>query len=80
MRGVLGRGAAAAELVEAPGVQVLEIEGDDPVLEAGGGIGQADALLDLGHRQALLEGECFRNVLGWCESNHDVLSISGPQE
>jgi hypothetical protein len=50
------------------------------VLEAGGGIGQADALLDLGHGQALLEGECFRNVSGWCESNHDVLSVSGPQE
>ena len=78
--GFSGTLAYTAELVEAPGIQVLEVEGDDPVLEAGGGVGQADPLLDLVKRQALFEGQCIRNVLRDRESNHDVLSISGPQE
>jgi hypothetical protein len=45
------------------------------VLEAGGGVGQADPLLDLVKRQALLEGECFGYVLGDRESDHDILSV-----
>ncbi|MHC4965738.1 MAG: hypothetical protein ACYTGE_12565, partial [Planctomycetota bacterium] len=42
--GPLGRGAAAVEPVQPAGVDVLEVEGDDAVLEPGGGVGETDPL------------------------------------
>ncbi len=72
--GVLGRGPAAAELLQAPGVEVLQVKRDHPVLEAGRGVGQADPLLDLLEGQALLEGEHFGNVLVQRGLRHGVLS------
>jgi hypothetical protein len=59
------------------------------VLEPGGGVGQADPLLELLEGQAFLEGEGVRNLLSGGELDHGILlgktltepaHLSRPQE